>query len=47
MSHTRTFRLMDHAIADQRSRWWNGEQARLTVPTFLQEEPSHERNRAR
>ncbi len=43
MTHARTFRLINAAIADQRSRWWNGSQARATVPTYLQEEPSHER----
>jgi hypothetical protein len=46
MSHAREYRLMNHAVAEQRSHWWNGDQARLTVPTFLQEEPSHERSPA-
>jgi hypothetical protein len=43
MSHAREYRLMNHALAEQRSHWWDGHQARLTVPTTLQEEPSHER----
>lgn len=46
MNHARRFRLINAAVTSQRSIWWNGEQARATVPTFLQEEPSHERNRA-
>ena len=40
--HARDFRLINAAVAEQRSQWWNGHQARATVPTYLQEEPSHE-----
>ena len=47
MTHARTFRLINAAVADQRSRWWNGSQARLTVPHFLQEDHPHECTRAR
>ena len=45
MSHAQDFRLINTAVAEHRSHWWDGSQARRTVPTFLQEEPSHERHR--
>ena len=45
MSAARTFRLINRAAADHRACWWNGHQARATVPTYLQEELSHERTR--
>jgi hypothetical protein len=47
MTRAAEYRLIAHAVAEQRSLWWNGQQARATVPTFLQEEPSHERPRNR
>lgn len=42
MTRAAEYRLIHHAVAEQRSHWWDGSQSRLTVPTFLQEEPSHE-----
>lgn len=42
MSHARTFRLINTAVAEHRSHWWDGSQARRTVQTFLQEEPDDE-----
>jgi hypothetical protein len=38
MSHAREFRLINAASAEQRAQWWDGSQARSTVPTFLKEE---------
>lgn len=46
MSHAREYRLINAALAEQRSHWWDGTQARLTVPTFIQEDHPHERTRA-
>jgi hypothetical protein len=45
MSHAAEYRLINTAVAEQRSQWWSGHQACRTVPTFIQEEPSHERAR--
>ena len=38
MSYAAEYRLINAAVAEQRSRWWSGTQARTTVPTFLQQE---------
>lgn len=46
MSRAAEYRLMNHAVAEHRSHWWDGTQARLTVPTTLQEDHPHERARA-
>lgn len=42
MSHAAEYRLIHHAVAEQRAHWWDGQQARRTVPTFLQEDHPHE-----
>lgn len=47
MTRAADFRLINHACAEHRSRWWDGSQARLTVPTFLQENPASNRAAAR
>lgn len=44
MTRAADFRLINYACAEHRSRWWDGSQARLTVPVFLQEEPRNERH---
>lgn len=43
MTHACEYRLINAAVADQRAQWWNGSQARPTVPTFLQEDIPNER----
>ena len=47
MTHSRTFRLINAAVAEQRARWWSGHQARATVPTYLQEDHPDECTRDR
>lgn len=43
MTQAQTFRLINRAVAEQRSCWWDGHQARATVPTYLQEDTPDER----
>lgn len=43
MTRAREFRLLNHVGSEHRSLWWNGQQSRATVPTYLQEEPADER----
>ena len=45
MTHAAEYRLIAHAVAEQRSHWWDGSQSRLTVPVYLQEDHPHERAR--
>lgn len=45
MTHAREFRLINAAVAEHRAHWWDGQQARLTIPHFLQEDRPHERTR--
>ena len=45
MTHAAEYRLIAHSVAEQRASWWNGQQARLTIPVFLQEDIPHERTR--
>lgn len=42
MTHAREFRLTNAAFTEQRSHWWDGSQARLTIPAYLQEDHPHE-----
>ena len=45
VSHAREYRLINRAAADHRACWWNGSEARLTIPVFLQEDIPNERTR--
>lgn len=45
MNHARTYRLINRAAANHRACWWNGQQARLTIPHFLKEDIPNERTR--